>query len=203
MFPEKTSRSPAPIFIFILLFILAACLSTTLQLNTFIIYPVLFILTSWQLFLCIILCWHEYNFDLMLTDKSVPLMDFQMYFFPETSLSDSQEVTGVIDFLSVKFSHWPRQDFRILDNYHLSNKNIHNIYMPFTAYFHILTLFYLSNNTDSDVLLLLVAYESKRIQGQRGWVAVFQSQLMKGRKDIIVQSNSYHHRWTVTPAPIK
>lgn len=37
-------------------------------------------------------------------DKSVPLVGFQTYFFTGTSLKDSQEVTGVIDFVSVKFS---------------------------------------------------------------------------------------------------
>lgn len=60
----------------------------------------------------------------MLMDKSVPLVDFQRYFFTETSLNDSREAMGVIDFVSVNLNHRPRHDFRILNNYQLFNENI-------------------------------------------------------------------------------
>lgn len=60
---------------------------------------------------------------------------------------------------------------------------IYNICMPFTANFHIHILFYLSNDPESEVLLLLVAKEPNV---ERCWVDAFQSPLTNGRKDITV-----------------
>lgn len=60
----------------------------------------------------------------MLMDKSIPLLDFQMDFCPETSVKYSQEVLSEIEFVSVKFSHRLGQEFGILDNYQPFNENI-------------------------------------------------------------------------------
>lgn len=52
----------------------------------------------------------------------------------------------------------------------------------------------------------IIVSNSMRVQEsevEREWIAAFQSQLTNGRKHIIVQSNSYHCGWAVTPAPVK
>lgn len=57
---------------------------------------------------------------------------------------------------------------------------IYNIYMPFTAYFHIHILFYLSNDPESEVVFLLIYMRAKEPEAEIGWAAVFQSQLTNG-----------------------
>lgn len=91
----------------------------------------------------------------MLMDKSVPLVDFQMNLSTGTSLKDSHEVTLVIEFVSIKFSHRPGRTlgYLIVINYLMKICNIYIPYFPIqhTACFHIHTLFYLSNDPESEV----------------------------------------------------